>query len=251
LRSRWGSVRNLPECNKHRWPSATPQVGQGTELNCAAVRSRILIGTAYGENKVKNCSIWDSLRLWVQIMGRRWPTWPFDFAQGKGSPLRAHVGDVDVHAGVDVVERVPAIVVRIFIDDEIVGTIPAPIGADGPIPGSDFKVECAGKPEAVMLGIKAFDAVAEGGANVFEAAVFEGMIDVKALIVGTCVAVPMVIVHVGSVVDVAGGVAFWFGLGAGIVPLGRRRRNTALVGARWILAALPVLRNSRQGHKNC
>jgi hypothetical protein len=167
------------------------------------------------------------------------------------SPLRAHVGDVDVDAGVDVVEGIPAVVVGIFIDDEIVGAIPAPVGADGPIPGSDFKVESAGKPEAVKSGIKAFDAVAEGRANVLEAAVFEGMIDVKALIVGTCMAVPMVIVDVGSVVDVAGGVAFRLGLGARIVALGRRRRNAALIGARWILAALPVLGNSRQGHKNC
>jgi hypothetical protein len=227
------------------------------ELNCAAVMSRILIGTAYGENKVENCSIWNSLRHWLQIIGRRRPTWPFDFApfdfaQGKGLPLRAHVGDVDVDAGVDVVKRVPAIVVGIFIDDEIVGTIPAPISADGPIPGSDFKVEAAGKPEAVMLGIKAFDAVAEGRANVFEAAVFEGMIDVKALIVGTCVAVPMVIVDVGSVVDVAGGVAFRFGLGVGIVALGRRRRDMALIGARGILAVLSaVLGDSGKSHKNC
>jgi hypothetical protein len=159
---------------------------------------------------------------------------------------------VDVDAGVDVVECVPSIVIGIFVDDEIVGTIPAPIGADGPIPGSDFKVEAAGKPEAVKSGIKAFDAVAEGGANVLEAAVFEGMIDVKALIVGTCVAVPMVIVDVWSVVDVTGGVAFRFGFGVGIVALGRRRRDMALIGARGILAALSaVLGDSGKSHKNC
>src|SRR5258706_1992219 len=43
LRSKCGSERRPPECNKQRWPEATPHVGQGTEDNCPGVRSRILI----------------------------------------------------------------------------------------------------------------------------------------------------------------------------------------------------------------
>jgi hypothetical protein len=43
LRSTCGSERRPPECNKQRWPEATPHVGQGTEDNCSGVRSRILI----------------------------------------------------------------------------------------------------------------------------------------------------------------------------------------------------------------
>ena len=43
LRSKCGSERRPPECNKQRWPEATPHVGQGTEDNCSGVRSRILI----------------------------------------------------------------------------------------------------------------------------------------------------------------------------------------------------------------
>jgi hypothetical protein len=46
---------------------------------------------------------------------------------------------MDVDAGVDVVQRVPAVVVGIFVDDEIIGAVPSPIGGDGPVPGSDFK----------------------------------------------------------------------------------------------------------------
>ncbi len=53
--------------------------------------------------------------------------------------LRAHVVDVDVDAGVNVVEQVPAGVVGVLIDDEVVCAVPAPIGADGPIPISDWK----------------------------------------------------------------------------------------------------------------
>jgi len=70
---------------------------------------------------------------------------------------------------------------------------------------------------------------------VFEAAVLKGMIDVEALVVGTVVAVPMVIVDVGKSVDVAGRMAFGFRLGAWLWPGRRRRRNASLVGARGII----------------
>ena len=43
FRSTCGSERGAPECSKHRSPDATPQVGQGTENNCFAVKSFILI----------------------------------------------------------------------------------------------------------------------------------------------------------------------------------------------------------------
>src|SRR6266404_5314553 len=145
-----------------------------------------------------------------------------------GSRLHAHVGDVNVGAGVDVVEHVPASVVGIFIDDKIVAAIPAPVRADGPVPGSNFKGEAAGQPETVM-------------------AVLEGMIDAEALVVGAVVAVPMVIVDVRSGVDVAGRMAFGFRLGAWLWPGRRGRRNASLVGARRILLALiAALRNYRQ-----
>jgi hypothetical protein len=72
------------------------------------------------------------------------------------------------------------------------------------------------------------------------------MIHVVALIVGAVVAVPMVLVNMGSGVDAAGVMTFGFGLGARIVPLRRSRRDMALIGARRVLPALfGVLRNSR------
>ena len=74
-----------------------------------------------------------------------------------GSRLRAHVGDVDVGAGVDVVKHVPAGMIGIFVDDKIVAAVPAPVRADGPVPGSDFKGEATGKPESMMVAIEAFD----------------------------------------------------------------------------------------------
>jgi hypothetical protein len=120
---------------------------------------------------------------------------------------------VDVHAGVNVVKEIPAGVVGILVHDEIIGAVPAPIGAYGPVPGSDFKAEATGEPETMMIDIEALDAITEGGAKVLEAPVLEGMVDVEALIVRVVVAVPMVVVDVGSAVDAAIHMALGFGLG--------------------------------------
>jgi hypothetical protein len=166
---------------------------------------------------------------------------------------------VDVDAGVDVVEEIPADVVGILVDNEIIGAVPAPIDAHGPVPGSDFKAEAAGEPETMMLEIEAFDAVAIGGAKVLEAPMLEGMVNVEALIVGAVVAVPMVVVDVGSAVDAAIHVMFGFGLGVRIIPFGRSRGDVALIGARGVQRVLfrmlssffRVLGNSGKGYENC
>ena len=168
---------------------------------------------------------------------------------------------MDVDAGVDVVEEIPADVVGIFIDDEIIGTIPAPIGAYGPVPGSNFKAEAAGEPETMTTEIETLDAITEGGAKVLEVPMLEGMGDVEALIVRAVVAVPMVVVDVGSAVDAAIHLApgksqrtfaAGFGLGVGIVPLGRSRGDVALIGARRVLRVFfRVLGNSGKGYENC
>src|SRR5208337_897576 len=183
---------------------------------------------------------------------------PGSGSAGLGS-LHSQVGNVDVDAGVDVVKEIPADVVGILVHDEIIGAIPAPVGTDGPVPGSNFKAEAAGEPETMMAEIEAFDAIAEGGAKVLEAPMLEGMIIVEALVVGAVVAVPMVVVDVGRAVDAAIHVMFGFGLGVGIVPLGRSRGHVTLIGARRVLRVFfrmlsPIFRvlcNSRKGYENC
>ena len=166
---------------------------------------------------------------------------------------------MDVDAGVNVVKEIPADVVGIFVHNEIIGAIPAPIGANGPVPGRDFKAEAAGEPETTMLEVEAFDAIAEGGAKVLEATMLEGMSDVEALVIGAVVAVPMVVVDMGSAVDAAIHVMFGFGLGVGIVPLGRSGWDVTLIGARCVLRVFfrvlspffRMLGNSGQGYENC
>ena len=96
---------------------------------------------------------------------------------------------MDVDAAVKVVEHVPAIVVGVFVHDKIIAAIPTPVRTDRPIPRCDFKEEAAGQPEPVVFAIESFNAVAIRRAKVFEAAMLEKMIDVKAPIVGPVVAV--------------------------------------------------------------
>ena len=173
--------------------------------------------------------------------------------------LHAQIGDVDVHAGVDVVKEIPARVIGILVHDKVVGAIPAPIGADRPVPGSDFKAEASGEPETVMIEVEALDAVAEGGAKVLEAPVLEGMVDVEALVIRGFVAVPMIVVDVLSFVDAALDITLGFGPGAGIVALGRSRGDVTLIGARsvhrvlfrMLPAFLRVLGKNRKGDESC
>jgi hypothetical protein len=127
---------------------------------------------------------------------------------------------VDVDASVNVVQHVPAIVVGIFVDDKIVAAIPTPVRADRPIPRGDFKVEATGQPEAVVVAIESLNAVAIRRTKVFEAAMFERMIDVKALIVRPVMAVPMVITDVRRGNNVAALAVFRFRLRARLAPRG-------------------------------
>src|SRR5260370_2830757 len=99
--------------------------------------------------------------------------------------LVAHIVDVNVDAGVNVVEQIPADVVGILIDGEIVGAVPAPIGANGPVPFRNFKEETTGQPEAVMIAIEAVDAVPVGRAKVLEPTMLEQMFELIALICWT------------------------------------------------------------------
>jgi len=163
---------------------------------------------------------------------------------------------VDVDAGVNVIKHIPANVVGVLVDHKIVGAVPAPIGTNGPVPRRYFKIEPARKPEAVMIGIEAFDAIAVRRTKVFEPAMLERMIKVEALVVWTIVAIPMVLVDVRRGIDVAGHMALGFGLGAWVVSPWRWRRKVALIGARRILPALlamflSALSENRECHEHC
>jgi hypothetical protein len=53
FRSTWGSERGAPEWRRQRSPTATPQVGQGTEESCADVRSFIRMRREYDKKNGK------------------------------------------------------------------------------------------------------------------------------------------------------------------------------------------------------
>lgn len=91
--------------------------------------------------------------------------------------------------------------IRVFVDDKVIATIPAPISDQRPVPIRDLEVETAGEPETMVFTVNASDGVSVRGTNVFKAAVLEGVILVKALIVGSIVAIPVIVVHVRRTID--------------------------------------------------
>lgn len=146
----------------------------------------------------------------------------------------------------DVVEQVPARVIGVLIDGEVVATIPAPLGGASPVPRSDFKVEAAGEPDAMVVTVNASNGVTVVGAKVFKMTVFERMILVKALIVGLVVAVPVIVVDMLRAIDLAVGAMLGLRSGVGVALL-RRRRDVRLICA-WSTGTVslrPVLYCSR------
>lgn len=85
--------------------------------------------------------------------------------------LSAHVGHVDVAAGVDVVKQIPSGMIRVIVNREVVAAVPAPIRGQVPIPIGNLKIDAAREPKAVAIAVKAFDAIAIRRANVFKVAV--------------------------------------------------------------------------------
>ena len=83
---------------------------------------------------------------------------------------------------VHVVEHVPADVIGIIVDDKVIAAVPAPVRANGPIPGGNFKIEAAGEPEAVVILVDAFDAIAVICPEMLEFSVFERMVETKPVV---------------------------------------------------------------------
>src|SRR5437879_2047414 len=108
--------------------------------------------------------------------------------------LGAHVADVRVDTGVNVVEQIPADMVGVLVYHEIIAAVPAPFGTNRPVPGRNCKVKNARQPEASMIGIEAFNTVTVGRAKVFETAMLERMVKVIALILRPVVPVPVIFV---------------------------------------------------------
>jgi hypothetical protein len=92
-----------------------------------------------------------------------------------------------------------------------------------------------------MIWIEAFNSVTVRGAKMFETAMLERMVNVKALIVRPVVPAPVVLVDVWQSIHMTGYAVLRFGPGVGIVPFLRRRRKVALIGARPILPVLLIM----------
>ena len=154
--------------------------------------------------------------------------------------LGTQISYVNVDAGMDVVKQIPADMVGVFVYDEIIAAIPAPVGGEGPIPVGDLKVEAAREPEAVVVVVNPSDAVAVGRTEMFKTAMREWVVDVKTLVVRSVVAVPVIIAHMRRVIHRAVLPMLLFPPEVLRIGFRRRGRDAPLIGARRILMVLLV-----------
>src|SRR5262249_5834957 len=147
---------------------------------------------------------------------------------------------VDGQTGVNVVDQVPAVVIRVVVHHKVIAAVPAPVSSGVPIPRGDLEVEAAWKPEAVMITIKPLDAKTVTRTNVCKAPVLERMGQVIAFVIGLVVPIPLVVVHVRNAVDVSVRAQLGFWRGAWL-SFRRRLRKLGWRPERWALAvhALP------------
>jgi len=161
--------------------------------------------------------------------------------------LRAEVLDVDVRPQPRVVGEIPAVMVGIFVDHDLVA-VPEPVTAQGKVKGGDAESEAA-KPETgrTASANAPYMAAAEAAG---ESAMLKRMIDVEAGIIASgVVADPgAVVVNVRSF-----GMAFPIAAGGGSGRRAAHRRGTmfgnvsATDGVAATSAVVTVLRQGRDG----
>lgn len=166
--------------------------------------------------------------------------WQIGPCPQRRTELGTQIGYVNVDAGMDVVKQIPADMVGVFVNDEIIATIPAPVGGEGPIPVGDLKVEAAREPEAVVVVVNPSDAVAVGRTEMFKTAMREWVVDVKTLVVRSVVAVPMIVTHMWRVIHRAVLPMLLFPPEVLAIGFRRHGRDATLIGARRILMVLLV-----------
>src|SRR5580765_6252751 len=105
-----------------------------------------------------------------------------------------------IHPRVHVVKHVPAGVIGVFIDDEIISAVPAPVRANRPVPFRHLEIKTAWEPEPVMVAVNSLDVIAIGRAEMFKPPMLEGVIHMVALVVRPVMPVPMIVADVlGSI----------------------------------------------------
>jgi hypothetical protein len=151
----------------------------------------------------------------------------------RSKKLTAEILRVNVDAGFSVVNKVPARMIRIFIDNYVVRTSPTPVGGIFPITWKDFKAEAAVEPEAMETEVKPREAIAVVRAKTGESTVLVGTIDVEARVISIIMAIPLIIADVGPLIDSSVLIGVILRLSS-LGPSLRRRRNVASVSAVYL-----------------
>ena len=146
---------------------------------------------------------------------------------------------VDIDPGVDIVEQIPARMIRVVVDHEIVAAVPTPVLAQRPVPKRYFKGGI-GEPESPTMEVDPGNRVPEGRTNVRKAAIAVRLLHAETRVIGLFTTEPLIVIDVWKVVHVTCGQMFGLALFTWISCRVRCLRNSAMVGAR------PILNGSRR-----
>src|SRR5438445_6293061 len=160
--------------------------GNAVEQNAVPRQSRRrsdLLPSGHGRAARHRAPRFTASELWSQYAG--------DPAGRKPGSLRAKKLRVHVLAHADVVQQIPARVIRVLVDDELVAR-PAPGRGDRPIPVRDLE-HAAWQPDAPGRKVKASDLVEVRRADEPEVPKQDWVREVEARIVGRGGPIPVVI----------------------------------------------------------
>ena len=159
---------------------------------------------------------------------------PYQVAAACAASLHAHILAMDIHARMDVVKEIPARMIWVFVNDEVISAVPAPVGTQRPVPCGHFKKEAAGKPEAVKTGVEPDNPVTVARPKMRKMPVRKRMIQVETRVIPLLVAKPLIVIDVRGVIHMPRRQMLCLALFLRIVSRRRRRWDVLLVRARRI-----------------
>lgn len=150
---------------------------------------------------------------------------PNQLSLAKLAFLHPHILAVDIHAGMHVVEQIPARMVGVLVNYKVISAVPAPVRAERPIPGGHLKIETSGKPESVKARVKPDDVVAIAWPKFRKVAVRKRMIQMESRIIRRIVSVKFIAAHVRRIIGLSTGQMLHFAPSACVRPCSGSGRN--------------------------
>ena len=162
----------------------------------------------------------------------------------------AHIQNMYIHSRSQVIEQIPAGMIRIEVYNEIIAAVPTPVITPRPVPGCDLKIESARQPKEAVDPINANNFVLPCRAKVTEPAMVKRMLQAITRIIRQVMAIPMAISKMRRPVDGTIRVVLNLRRSIGRAPWPGRRRSSRPRG-RTRLCAWMLSKCRRKDRQHC